>query len=326
MNLKIGITIGDVGGVGPEIIIKALGQVARTIEGVRFLIFAPREVFERFKGKSWAANFFSLIDAFEIVPIEFEEPLPVPGEESESGGKLSYLSIERAVRFALSGEIQGVVTAPVSKYAINKAGLKFVGQTELLANMCGVEEVVMFFVGENLKVGLLTTHLPLREVAGALSKEVIVRKILLVDDFLRKRFGIRCARFALLGLNPHSGEGGVIGDEEEKVFLPALEHLSTKGVCIEGPFPADSFFARERYRAYDAIISPYHDQGLVAFKILERSGVNTTIGLPFVRTSPDHGTAFDIAPQFIADPESMISAIALACGLCRAQPFEPEIV
>jgi 4-hydroxythreonine-4-phosphate dehydrogenase len=211
-----------------------------------------------------------------------------------------------------------MVTAPVSKQALRRAGVRFDGQTEFLAHLTKAGDATMMLVSGSMRVALVTIHKPLRKVAGLIDRKLLKRKIRGVHDGLVRDFGIRSPKLAVLGLNPHGGEGGDIGEEEGTILAPVVRMFHRKGMRIRGPFPADSFFSAYRKARYDVIIAMYHDQGLIPLKMAGGGGaVNVTLGLPVVRTSPDHGTAFDIAGRGIADPGSMIEAIRMAVAIVR---------
>lgn len=222
-------------------------------------------------------------------------------------------AIVKAVNLCLSKEVAGMVTAPISKEAVNLGGYHIPGHTEYLAERDGDAEVAMMLVSGSLRVVPLTTHIPIRDVSAAISQEKIIRKAHIILKSLQTDFGIRAPNLAVLGLNPHAGDGGVIGREEIDLIAPAIRALQLQGHLCEGPFPADGFFASRAWQQFDAILAMYHDQGLVAFKTIAfNAGVNFTAGLSFIRTSPDHGTAFGIAGHNKANAGSLAEAIVLA--------------
>ncbi|MGB9561693.1 MAG: 4-hydroxythreonine-4-phosphate dehydrogenase PdxA [bacterium] len=311
--MRIGITVGDVGGIGPELIVKAISELSHKRE-IKYMIFSPEKVFEKFKDKPWARDFFDC-ESVDFVPVSYAEPLPAPGEERKEGGILAYNSIRKAVRYAFDGKISAIVTSPISKYALSLAKRRITGHTELLGKLTKTKNTLMLFWGDKLKVALLTTHIPIKKVPKLTKRMYIEEKISLLNEFFTRITGGSSSKFAILGLNPHSGERGIIGKEEEEEFVLAIKMLKEKGVNVDGPFPSDAFFGRGLYEEYTVTIAVYHDQGLIPFKMLEPHGVNVTLGLPFVRTSPSHGTAFNIADKFVAEPLSMINAIKLAYEL-----------
>jgi 4-hydroxythreonine-4-phosphate dehydrogenase len=232
------------------------------------------------------------------------------------GGKEALAAIDQAIDLALAKKVDGIVTAPVSKERIAKTGVPFIGHTEHLAARAGVKQPVMLFVAGALRVALVTTHVSLRKLPGLITAERILGVLRRTSEGLRERFGVAEPRLAVCGLNPHAGEGGEFGREEIEVIAPAVEAARQEGIKAEGPYAGDTVWARD----CDAIVSMYHDQGLGPIKAMHPDAVNVTLGLPFVRTSPDHGTAFDIAGKGIADPEPMIAAIRVAVDMCRGVP------
>jgi len=240
-----------------------------------------------------------------------------PGVLSSGAGQAAYEAICRAVRDAQAGTVDGVATAPVNKMAFALAGLPWKGHTELLAYLTGSEQVAMMFWSESLKVVLVTVHVPLADVPRLLTRDLLDAVITLAAKEL-PRFGPAIPRLALAGLNPHAGEGELFGSEEVSVLTPAVEAARTSGIRIDGPFPGDTVFGRAVRGEFDAVIACYHDQGLIPVKLLAfGQAVNVTLGLPIVRTSVDHGTAFDIAGRGVADPSSMIAATLLAARLAK---------
>jgi 4-hydroxythreonine-4-phosphate dehydrogenase len=213
----------------------------------------------------------------------------------------------------LKKKVQGIVTAPVAKHTMNNAGFKHPGQTEMLADLSHASNVAMMLIAHNFRVGLATVHLPLKNVAKHLFQQLIIEKLLIIHRSLKKDFRIRKPRIAVLGLNPHAGEHGLLGVEEQNIIIPSIKKAQRLYLSVDGPFPADGFFGMQKQKDFDLVLCMYHDQGLIPLKISGfRIGVNYSAGLPIVRTSPDHGTAFEIAGEGIADPRSMIEAIKLA--------------
>jgi len=290
---RIAITLGDPAGIGPEIAAKAADD--RRV----------REV-------------------CEIVPYGVPD-----GERFESGvlsagaGQAAYQAVCDAVRDAMNGLVDAVATAPINKLAFSRAGLPWKGHTDLLAHLTGAHRVAMMFWSEPLKVVLASVHVPLADVPRALTRELVDE---IIDITARELpgFGISAPRLALAGLNPHAGEDGLIGGEEQQVLRPAVNAARARGINIAGPFPGDTIFVRAVRGEFDAVIACYHDQGLIPVKLLAfGTAVNVTLGLPIIRTSVDHGTAFDIAGKGIADPSSMIEATLLAARLAIARPRRP---
>lgn len=306
--MKVGITMGDPSGIGPEVTLKALQSLKDTdavIIGSEVLINEAQESF----GISWSGQVINCLDLKKA-------GLPY-GEISELGGTAAYTFIQRGYELAIHKEIDALVTAPISKAALNLAGFHFPGHTELLAKLTDTKRFAMLLCGESIKVTLVTTHLKLEDVSRALTKDQIIEKIELTYEFLTTQLGISSPRIGVCALNPHGGEG-IFGDEEERVIKPAIEAARANGVAAEGPYPADTLFTKP---GFDAVVAMYHDQGMIPVKLKEFGhAVNVTLGLPFIRTSPDHGTAFDIAGKGIADPSSMIEAIKLAQKLTANLP------
>ncbi|MDA1184532.1 MAG: 4-hydroxythreonine-4-phosphate dehydrogenase PdxA [Acidobacteria bacterium] len=286
---RIAITVGDPAGIGPEIARKAADD-PRVREVCEPLLYGPP------------------------ADVAFE-----PGVLSPDAGQAAYDAVCRAVRDAQDGTVNGIATAPVNKMAFALAGLPWRGHTELLAHLTGSAQVAMMFWSEPLKVVLATVHVPLADVPRLLTRELLDGIITLVAREL-PRFGLQDPRLALAGLNPHAGEGDLLGGEEGHVLAPAVAAARARGVNIDGPFPGDTVFVRASRGEFDAVIACYHDQGLIPVKLLAfGQAVNVTLGLPIVRTSVDHGTAFDIAGRGVADPSSMIVATLLAARLASTR-------
>ena len=313
------VSIGDPAGIGPEIIAKS--WEARVHAGLSpfFAVgdaaaFAPywNGPVEQIDDPARAADVFA--DALPVIQV-LEAGEVVPGHPSAAGAQCAFQALEAAVGLARSGSAGAVVTGPVSKAQLYSVGFTHPGQTEFIAERCGVsrKNAIMMLAGPGLKVVPMTTHIALRDVPGAISIELIVERVHATARGLTRNFGIRNPRIALAGLNPHAGEAGAMGREEEACFLPAVERLIADGIAVTGPLPADTMFHEAARVQYDAAVCAYHDQALVPLKTLYfDDAVNITLGLPIVRTSPDHGTAFGIAGQGIARPSSMIAAIRMA--------------
>jgi 4-hydroxythreonine-4-phosphate dehydrogenase len=239
-----------------------------------------------------------------------EEVQITPGVLNETGGKYAAKALEIAIKCMKDGFIDGLVTAPIHKNNIQSATFTYTGHTPFLRDAFGANDVLMFMTAENMRVGLLTEHVPIADVAKFVTTENILDKLYLMNDSLVKDFGIDNPRIAVLGLNPHAGDDGLIGREEIDQITPAIKHAKSQGILSFGPYSADAFFAREMFKQFDGVLAMYHDQGLIPFKSLATgNGINYTAGLDIVRTSPDHGTAFDIAGKNIADPDSFRQAI-----------------
>ncbi|CAN5477569.1 4-hydroxythreonine-4-phosphate dehydrogenase PdxA [soil metagenome] len=300
---RVAITLGDPRGIGPEVTRKAL-EDPEIAGAADFLLVGP--------------------DAME----SGAEYLPVgrwtAGDGAPAAGRLAGLAIEAAVGLALRGEVQALVTAPIEKAAFRAGGWHFPGHTEMLQELSGAPAVGMMMAadrtlaGAGLRVVLATTHLALREVPAALSAELLVEQALLTHAALQQWWEIPQPAIALCAFNPHASDGGLFGDEEARIISPAVETLRARGIAASGPIPADTVFTRALRGEFDAVIAPYHDVGMAAFKTAAfGSGVNVTLGLPFPRTSPDHGTALDIAGRGVADASSMKESIRLAIRLAR---------
>lgn len=323
----IGISIGDFNGIGPEVILKAVGG-NRLNKICTPVIYGSGKILNRYKqlleAKDW--QFFTIHKVEQInhkqvnvINCMNDQQLEVQvGVVTPEAGKLAFESLKRAVDDLKNNRIDALVTAPINKHNIQNDDFKFPGHTEFLANAFGVNKELMFMVSEDLKIGVATGHLPLEQVKQKISKELIISKLEQIKSSLIRDFGIQKPRIAVLGLNPHAGENGLLGNEEKDIIQPAIEEFKKKGNLTFGPFPADGFFGSASWKQYDAVLAMYHDQGLMPFKMLAfENGVNFTAGLPKVRTSPDHGTAYDIAGKNIADESSMLNAIYMAIDIAR---------
>lgn len=332
--IKVGITIGDLNGVGPEIIVKALHD-NRILTDIVPVVYGSNKVISHYKKQLnlQEFNYLSCKSSADINPKKVniinvwqEEVQMEPGVSNADGGKYALLSLEAATRDLADGKIDVLVTAPFSKENVAKAGFNFPGHTEYLAEMSGAKEALMVLVSGNLRVALVTTHIPIKEISSKLQKDLIVSKIEAFEQSLKKDFGLIRPRIAVFGLNPHAGENGKIGEEEQQTIIPAIQAAKNKGILAFGPYPADGFFGSPLRQQFDGVLAMYHDQGLTAFKALcFDDGVNFTAGLPIVRTSPDHGTAFDIAGKMEADEQSLRSAIFLAVDIYRKRKVFKEI-
>ncbi len=320
-------TLGDPRGIGPEVTSAAL-QDAELVDAADYVLVGPTNVVGQLADSLRRATSLgpsisdsrhgdSRIRTEGVGRWSAEQP-------SSEAGRLAGLAVRRAVELAVVGDVDGVVTAPIDKSAFNAGGWHYPGHTEMLRDLTGTADVAMMMAAEStrlqgpLRVVLATTHLPLRAVPDALTTELLVRQTSLTYRALRDWWEIREPRIALCAFNPHASDGGLFGDEEERVYRPAIAKLADAGLRVTGPVPADTVFARAVAGEFDAVIAPYHDVGMAPFKTISfGSGVNVTLGLPFPRTSPDHGTALDIAGRGMADPTSMREAISLAIRLAR---------
>jgi 4-hydroxythreonine-4-phosphate dehydrogenase len=323
---RIAISIGDFNGIGPEIILKSLTQ--KDLGKSTSIIISPEEIVQQ------TADLLSLPRSFHVVsnasdikdgvinilPIKTEKIELTPGVLTAQSGLVAMKSIEKCIELCRSKFANAMVTAPISKEAVNLAGYKIPGHTEFLADQTNTESVLMMLVSGNLRVALVTAHTPIREVAQSVSQSLIRTKLEILAESLINDFGIEKPKIAVFGLNPHAGDGGVIGQEEIETISPILKALKAErgDVIINGPYPADGFFGQQLHKEHDAILAMYHDQGLAPFKLLSfGKGVNFTAGLPIIRTSPDHGTAFDIANKGVANPSSFNEAYNLAVELAN---------
>lgn len=311
-NKKIAITTGDVNGIGAEITIKALNKLNLPKDNVVLI------------SNSNVLNFYEKLNkGYEILEIDFDKKNIAPGKITKESGEFSFQCLKKACETAKKGKIDAIVTAPVAKEALHSAGHKFNGQTEVLQHFLAKknQKAEMLFVAKDFRVLLLTRHVPLKEIG--LKKEEIIEKITNSDKFFKEKFKIKAPKFALCALNPHAGEGGILGHEEIEILQPAVDELRKKRISITNPLPADTLFigAAKAYLKnnslpFDCYISCYHDQGLIPIKsVASDKTVNMTIGLDVIRTSPCHGTAFDIAGKNIASEQSMVEAISTVLNL-----------
>lgn len=313
----IGISCGDINGIGPEVIVKAFSD-HRLLDHCTPVIFASNKLLNFYRKAAGEAhfNYQSVKELARVSPRQvnlihcWEEDVAVtPGQLTEAGGKYAVKSLLMAAEALKAGHIQGLVTAPIHKKNVQCGEFSYTGHTPFLRDVDAAKDVLMLLYDGPLRVALVTEHLPLKDVAAALSKELILSKIRLLHQSLRRDFGIDKPKIAVLGLNPHAGDEGLLGDEEDRLIVPAIKEAKNK-MLVHGPFSADGFFARAHYTKFDAVLAMYHDQGLVPFKtIAAGEGVNFSAGLSFVRTSPDHGTAFDIAGKNEADATSFTTAV-----------------
>tara|TARA_Y100001970_G_scaffold67957_1_gene86630 strand:- start:2721 stop:3656 length:936 start_codon:yes stop_codon:yes gene_type:complete len=304
----IGITIGDYNGIGPEVVIKSLRK-KEILKKCYPIIIGDKEVINLLKIKADKKIEFYKSD--NLVKIE-------PGKPTRFSGQASLNYISTGIDLIKNKKIDCLVTAPISKNAISLAGSKFKGHTDLLQKAFNRELVVMSFFSKELNVSLASIHIPLNKVSKSINKNLIIQQILVVSNFLKVYLKKNKPRIGICGMNPHASEQGRIGDEDLKVIIPAVKKLKKLNINIEGPFPSDTIFVKENRDRFDIIHSIYHDQGLIPFKMLAfDKGVNVTLNLPFIRTSPDHGTAYDIAWKNKADSRSMEEAILLAAKMNR---------
>lgn len=328
---KLGLTIGDTNGIGPEVIVKTLSD-QRILNFCTPVIYASPNVLNRVRKALSAEHFhYQQVQSAQAIVARkvnlvtcLDEALEInPGNPTPESGKASLDSLMAACKDLKAGLLDGIVTAPIDKENIQTEEFKFPGHTEFLTSYFDAPESLMLLVSGDLRVATITGHVPVKDVADKLSFDLIIRKLTILLESLRKDFGILKPRIAVLGLNPHAGENGLLGTEEQEIIRPAVMHLKEKGHLIFGPYPADGFFGMQQYKQVDAVVSMYHDQGLIPFKTLAfESGVNFTAGLPVVRTSPDHGTAYSIAAKHVASETSFREALFLACDIIKKRTTE----
>ena len=335
-KLVVGITQGDGNGIGYEVIIKALAD-ERILDICTPVIYGSSKIFGFYKKQIHNIEqintnvITSAKDVHQkrvnIVNCLPENVFVEPGQSTPESAKSAMTSLEWAVNDLKEGTIDVLVTAPINKRAMNAEGFGYTGHTEYLEHAFGVEEVAMIMISDRLKVAPVTGHIPIKDVPGSITKEKILRKLRLVNASMKRDFGVPSPKIGVLGLNPHCGDGGLLGDEERDIILPAVQAAQEEGILAYGPYSPDGYFGMGNYGKFDVTLAMYHDQGLAPFKALAfEVGVNYTAGLPVIRTSPDHGTAYDMAGRDEADPQSMISAIYSAIDIynCRQQHDELE--
>lgn len=316
MKPQILLTIGDINGIGPEIVLKTLKNNSMTRK-YDITVISPLPVISYYCRK---LKIRLNADNFNFIPIGSPKDIPQPGVLSARAGHAAGLAIETAIMLCKEGEYDAIVTAPINKQALNMGGYRFDGHTEMLTKLSGAKDSCMTMLSEKFNIAFVTTHPPIKKVSSLITRKVLDSKLRICAGVLRNNLGKRNVEIAVLGLNPHAGDGGLIGDEERKVISPAIKSANSrlKGVKVSGPYSPDAFFAAAMYKKFDMTLAMYHDQGFIPFKMLAgHKGTNYTAGLSFVRTSPDHGTAFDIAGKNTASPESLIEAIRRADKLVR---------
>jgi len=313
--------MGDPAGVGPEIVVQAL-RFPEVVSICRPMVYGDAGILRR--AAAVLGQAVEVADGGEsgpgrivVRPLSSLSPDEVPfGRISEAGSRAMADYIREAARDALAGRVDGVVTCPITKEGLKMAGVPFPGHTEFLADLCGGADVVMMLAGDRLRVALVTIHVALRKALELLSLPVIVRTIRITHDFFRKYMGTDAPRIAVAGVNPHAGEGGLFGDEEETMVAPAVAACRKEGIDASGPYPPDTLFFRAYRGEFDVVVAMTHDQGLIPLKLVHfEDGVNVTMGLPVIRTSVDHGTAYDIAGKGVASPGSLLAAIRLAAAM-----------
>ena len=333
MKPVIAISMGDYNGIGPEVILKALKQ--SDLNQSSPVLIGHERVFQFYEKKLKTGFKFHVIE--KISDYTTQEGLvnllrstdganiePIPGNPSVVAGQEAMQAVDLAASLCMKGEAHALVTAPISKESINKAGYHYPGHTEFLAEKSNSEEIQMILVHKSLRVALATIHIPVRDIAGQLTTNMIFQHINRLHHSLKNDFQILSPNIAVLGLNPHAGDGGIIGSEEIAIIKPAIDMAKKSGLSLNGPFPADGFFGSRQWQKFDGILAMYHDQGLIPFKTIAfGKGVNFTSGLSFIRTSPDHGTGFDIAGRNSASETSFKAAYNLAVQLA-ANKFKDD--
>lgn len=315
MKTRILLTIGDYNGIGPEIILKTLKNKAIT-KKYDLTVIAPPEVLSFYSRKF---NIKLFADDFNIIPKNTGKVKITPGKLSAHAGFAAGDAIKTAVELCLAGEYDAIVTAPINKKSLNLGGFNFDGHTEMLTALSRAKDSCMVMLSDIFNIAFATTHPPVKKIASMITPALLASKFRICTDVLNN-LGKKSGEIGVLGLNPHAGDEGLIGDEENKIIIPAIKRANNRSVKIKftGPFSPDAFFASKKYRNFALTFAMYHDQGFIPFKMLAGyKGTNYTAGLPFVRTSPDHGTAFDIAGKNIADPVSLIEAVKWADKLTR---------
>jgi len=320
--VKLAITLGDPSGINSEILLKALNKLPK--RNISYVIYGSKKALEKAKKLTGVdlnikeiksindvvKSGIYLINLYDL-DVEF-------GSSSKETGKASVVYLENAVKDVLEKKADALITLPISKQWIMESGFPYAGHTDYLAEVSGAKEYAMVLMCKKLKVALITTHIPLKDVPSQITKEKIISKVRLINREFKEKFGISKPKIAILGLNPHASDNGNIGNEEQNIILPAVKTLREDGIEITDPLSPDTAF--NRYKDFDIYVAMYHDQGLIPLKLLcFRKAVNITLGLPFIRTSPDHGTGYDIAGKNIADPSSTIEAVELAILLKRVR-------
>ncbi len=326
--MKIIVSMGDCNGIGLEVFYKciiALNKNYQEFHGISISLSGNIDIIREYFDKAgYAAEFYGSNISIgtrtcPVIPIEAYSPVEF-GRKSKAAGKLAIESIEAALGRTIAGEFDALVTMPISKETAKLAGFEFPGHTEMIADRCNVPHPNMILCSSNVRVSLATIHTALRNVPPMVTTDGLIGHIEEFAHTLSNDFNIAAPGIAVLGLNPHAGEDGAFGNEEIEILIPAIRESRNNGIAVDGPHPADGFFAHGIYKSYDGIIAMYHDQGLIPLKLLAGgAGVNFTAGLPIVRTSPDHGTAFNIAGKNLADENSTVEAVKLAIDIARAR-------
>lgn len=334
-KIRVAITHGDINGVGYEVILKTFGD-SRMFDFCTPVVYGSTKVASYHKkllaSMPQEMTFTSVRDAAEAQDSKFnfinltQEEIKIDlGKSTEVAGKLSRESLNRACNDLKAGKVDVLVTAPINKRNIQASDFDFPGHTEYLSHQFGSSSL-MFMICDRIRIGIVTNHLALKDVPGALTHNLLFDKMMLMNESLKRDFGITRPKIAVLALDPHAGDGGVIGDFDKRVIRPVIDEVQGKGVLAYGPFPSDGFFGNSEFNNFDGVLALYHDQGLIPFKLMSfTEGVNYTAGLPYVRTSPAHGTAYDIAGKDKASEQSFRSAVYLACNILRNRQEYDEL-
>ena len=327
-KIKIGISIGDVNGIGLEVVLKTFSET-KMLDYCTPIIYGHTKVASFHRKALHISDFmFNVINTPETANPRkvnmincWEEDVKITlGEANETGGKYAFISLQKATDDLVNGAIDALVTAPINKNNIQSAEFAFPGHTEYLQQRSESKDVLMFLISETLRVGVVTGHIPVLEVPKAISKQ-------LINESLKKDFWIEKPKIAVLGLNPHASDNGLLGKEEAEIIVPAIQEAFDKGIICFGPYAADGFFGNGTYKKFDAVLAMYHDQGLIPFKTIAfDTGVNYTAGLKFVRTSPDHGTGYDIAGKNVADPTSFMEAVFAAIHIVKKRREQESLL
>ncbi|MCF6356976.1 MAG: 4-hydroxythreonine-4-phosphate dehydrogenase PdxA [Draconibacterium sp.] len=333
-TIKVGISHGDVNGIGYEVIMKTLLD-PRILEMCTPIIYGSPKV-AAYHRKALNINNLSFNHIRAAKDAHYKKAYIINcinddlrvelGKSTREAGESSFMALERACSDLQHSDIDVLITAPINKDNIQSEKFNFPGHTEFLAEKFNAEDYAMLMVSETMKMGVVTTHLPISKVAESLNKEIILSKIRIIAKSLQQDFSITKPKIAVFGLNPHAGDNGLLGNEEKNIIIPAIEQAKKEGIIALGPYPADGFFGSEDYRKFDAILAMYHDQGLIPFKLASfERGVNYTAGLPIIRTSPSHGTAYNLAGEDVASPESFRQALYLAIDIFKNREIYKEI-
>ncbi len=333
-SLIAGISLGDFNGIGVEIILKTFKD-NRILENITPIIYGKDDILKQYIELIPELNIpYEIIKSandvkhqkINLINITDNTFICNPGKESIEAGEFAYLSLKSVTNDLSKGLIDLLVTAPINKKNIQSENFKFPGHTEYLTSMSNIDQSLMFMIDQDLRIGLATNHVEIKEINTVLSKEIIIEKLLLMKNSLEIDFNIQSPKIAVLGLNPHSGDSGLIGQEEIDIISPAISKAKESGILAWGPFPADGFFGNAIYQKFDGVLAMYHDQGLIAFKTISNNkGVNFTAGLPIIRTSPDHGTGMDISGKGVADEESFRNSIYLAKDIFNNRTLSKKI-